>query len=137
MLHLLLEHFLLHSKWLGLHHCSRSRLSIPLRWKTIGRSHFHPPILPYWELVQRVMASSAVCTSPPHHRGAPRLVMGPLLFAMYTTSLGPIIHSHGFSDHCYANDTQMYLFFPPDGTTVSARISDCLADISTWMKNHH
>src|SRR4029434_137655 len=26
---------------------------------------------------------------------------------------------------------------PPEDTTVSARISDCLADISTWMKNHH
>src|SRR4029434_4597349 len=37
-----------------------------------------------WALVQRVMARSAVCTSPPHHKGAPRLVMGPLLFAIYT-----------------------------------------------------
>src|SRR4029434_6709384 len=35
------------------------------------------------------------------------------------------------------NDTQLFLSFPPEDTTVSARISDCLADISTWMKNHH
>src|SRR4029434_6711037 len=61
----------------------------------------------------------------------------PLLFAIYTTSLGPIIRSHGFSYHCYADDTQLFLSFPPEDTTVSARISDCLADISTWMKNHH
>src|SRR4029434_5399440 len=40
MLHLILEHFLLYSKWLREKRCSRSRLSIPLRWKTIGRSHF-------------------------------------------------------------------------------------------------
>src|SRR4029434_8204970 len=40
MLHLILEHFLLFSKWLGSRRCSRSRLSIPLRWKTIDRSHF-------------------------------------------------------------------------------------------------
>src|SRR4029434_8876245 len=40
MLHLILEHFLLFSKWLGESRCSRSRLSIPLRWKTIDRSHF-------------------------------------------------------------------------------------------------
>src|SRR4029434_4066161 len=40
MLHLILEHSLLHLKWLGEHRCSRSRLSIPLRWKTTDRSHF-------------------------------------------------------------------------------------------------
>src|SRR4029434_2340602 len=40
MLHLILEHFLLFSKWLAERRCSRSRLSIPLRWKTIDRSHF-------------------------------------------------------------------------------------------------
>src|SRR4029434_9974968 len=34
------EHFPLYSKWLGKRRCSRSRLSIPLRWKTIDRSHF-------------------------------------------------------------------------------------------------
>src|SRR4029434_5973787 len=33
--------------------------------------------------------------------------------------------------------TQLFLSFPPEDTTVSARLSDCLADISTWMKNHH
>src|SRR4029434_1210159 len=60
-----------------------------------------------------------------------------LLFAIYTTSLGPIIRSHGFSYHCYADDTQLFLSFPPDNTTVSARIWDCLSDISTWMKDHH
>src|SRR4029434_9585735 len=40
MLHLILEHSLLHLKWLGYHRHTRSRLSIPLRWKTIDRSHF-------------------------------------------------------------------------------------------------
>src|SRR4029434_6537682 len=84
------------------------------------------------------MARSAVCTSPPYHRGAPRLGDG-------TTSLCHLHHFAGpyhplawfFLSLCYADDTQLFLSFPPEDTTVSARISDCLADISTRMKNHH
>jgi len=49
----------------------------------------------------------------------------------------PIIQAHGFSNNCYADDTQLYLSFQPDDPTVAVRISSCLADISAWMKEHH
>ncbi len=64
-------------------------------------------------------------------------VLEPLLFSIYMSSLGSLIQKHGFSYHCYADDTQLYFSFQPDDLTAAAPIAACPSDISSWMKDHH
>ena len=66
-----------------------------------------------------------------------RSVLGPILFTMYTTPLGNIIHNHNLDFHLYADDTQLYISFKPCDSisrqTAISQVEACIKDIKTWM----
>ena len=63
-------------------------------------------------------------------------VLGPFLFCLYTTSISQIITTHDVSDHMYADDTQVYIELSQSDTHKSiSSLSDCLTDISLWLKS--
>ncbi len=50
--------------------------------------------------------------------------------------LGNIIRKHGVSFHCYADDTQLYIFSWPGETHQIEKIMECIVDIKNWMTNN-
>ena len=71
------------------------------------------------------------------HFGVPQgSVLGPFLFCLYTTSISQLINTHDVSHHMYADDTQVYIELSQSDTHKSiSSLSDCLTDISLWMKS--
>ena len=55
---------------------------------------------------------------------------------LYTTSISQVITNHDASHHMYADDTQVYIELSQSDTHKSiSSLSDCLTDISLWMKS--
>ena len=64
--------------------------------------------------------------------------LGPLLFTIYASKLFEIVKCHLPDVHAYADDTQLYLYFKPDGAAtneldVICALQNCIKDIRTWM----
>ena len=62
-------------------------------------------------------------------------VLGPVLFTLYTASLGELLDSFSVRHHFYADDTSLYVTFEPTEVTQTiAHVERCVAAIRTWMK---
>ena len=85
---------------------------------------------------QRVHIDGSLSCPQDLHFGVPQgSVLGPFLFCLYTTSISQMINTHDVSHHMYADDTQVYIELSQSDTHTSiSSLSDCLTDISLWMK---
>ena len=62
------------------------------------------------------------------------LILGPILFVLYTEPLGDIFDHHSVCHHLFADDTQMLNSSSLDqlDTTISA-MKECVSDVKSWM----
>ena len=88
---------------------------------------------------QRVHIDGSLSCPQVLHFGVPQgSVLGPIFF-LYTTSISQMINTHDVSHHMYADDTQVYIELSQSDTSDTYKsissLSDCLKDISLWMKS--
>lgn len=65
------------------------------------------------------------------------LVLGPLLYLLYTTPIGDIFRKHGLSFNLYADDDQVCSSFSCQDynelVSVKQQIELCMVEVNNWM----
>ena len=87
---------------------------------------------------QRILFDGATSDSFDLRFGVPQCsCLGPLLFVVYASKLFEIVQDHLPNAHCFADDTQLYLSFDPNGPTDQAMALEamerCISDLRKWM----
>ena len=87
---------------------------------------------------QYVLVDGHTSETLPLRCGVPQgSVLGPVLFTIYTTTLGDVIRGHGVDFHLYADDTQIYMTLDPAHTLSQEaavhKLQECVQSIGAWM----
>ena len=87
---------------------------------------------------QQVIVQDATSESQHLECGVPQgSVLGPLLFTLYTASLGRVLRHHAVHYHFYADDAQLWLPFTPGNMNDAIdTMQRCLHDVQKWMSHH-
>ena len=66
-----------------------------------------------------------------------QVMLGPLLFNIYTNKIFDIVGRHLLKDHCYADDSQLYFSFNPSCAfsqdEAIRSMETCISDVKQWM----
>jgi hypothetical protein len=92
--------------------------------------------------MQHVMVNGLQSDAFPLTFGVPQgSNFGPKAFKRYNRPLGYICEKHDVNYHIFADDTQIYVWFKPEGSEEQDRamtkIQNCITDIKLWMSSNY
>ena len=86
---------------------------------------------------QSVLVGSSISNQSSLNCGVPQgSVLGPILFSIYTSSLGRVIEKYNIGRQFFADDTQLINSFSPNPDTVNRvvqNLESCCDEIKKWM----